>query len=629
MAVKLTLLFCALFGLCFTLPTLRFDVKQLNQLARYARLRESYPNFGVSEKDFDIKCFSCRLFVDSIHWVWGKNVTQDCLIELATAVCEYLHIEDNYICEMITSEFKEEMLYVLGKVIVEPNQICGLLLNGCGGPFDPLTNNWTVSLPHNKPPVQKLKLPPADAPKLRVLHLSDIHIDPLYQPGSEVDCGEPLCCRYKPSNGTVKRPAGFWGTVANCDIPYRTLESLLEHVTSTEKFDYVLWTGDLEPHNVWHYTKSNHLNMLTNLTTLFLQYFPKTPVFSAVGNHEGVPMDSFPPHNLGTEKFNTAWLYDTLANQWTNWISNGTRAGIKWRASYVIFPFPGFRIISLNTQYCDRLNFWLYINQTDPDSALAWLTQELLEAEQAGDKVHIIGHVPSGEDYCFETWSRNYYSIINRFESTIRGQFFGHTHQDSFAVFYDQFSSNSRATNMMYVTPSVTSFGLGQGVQPSYRVYTIDGSYKHSTWSVLDAETYVMDIDEANKLGKPQWKLEYKAKDAYKMANLFPQEWSNVIDRLDKDEKMLKNYIRFHYRLSPAAAANYDCDWLCRYNALCELRSGMPEHEQQFCSDLQRNVWPHFKQFQIEHSQHVKQRLAELKKPNLFVQKILFEKCHL
>jgi sphingomyelin phosphodiesterase len=35
----------------------------------------------------------------------------------------------------------------------------------------------------------------ADAPKLRILHITDLHIDNDYIPGSNSDCGEPICCR--------------------------------------------------------------------------------------------------------------------------------------------------------------------------------------------------------------------------------------------------------------------------------------------------------------------------------------------------------------------------------------------------------------------------------------------------
>lgn len=80
---------------------------------------------------------------------------------------------------------------------------------------------------------------------------------------------------------------------------------------------------------------------------------------------------------------------------------------------------------------------WLLLNSTDPATELQWLIYELQSAEFSGEKVHIIGHIPPGHSDCLKVWSRNYYAIINRYESTITAQFFGHTHFDEFEVFYD------------------------------------------------------------------------------------------------------------------------------------------------------------------------------------------------
>lgn len=77
------------------------------------------------------------------------------------------------------------------------------------------------------------------------------------------------------------------------------------------------------------------------------------------------------------------------------------------------------------------------MNSTDPATELQWLIYELQSAELSGEKVHIIGHIPPGHSDCLKIWSRNYYAIINRYESTITAQFFGHTHYDEFEVFYD------------------------------------------------------------------------------------------------------------------------------------------------------------------------------------------------
>lgn len=67
--------------------------------------------------------------------------------------------------------------------------------------------------------------------------------------------------------------------------------------------------------------------------------------------------------------------------------------------------------------------------------------------------------------------------ILFRFENTITAQFYGHTHQDEFVVFYDP-ETNSRATNVAFITPSVATW---TNLNPSFRIFTIDGDYEGSS----------------------------------------------------------------------------------------------------------------------------------------------------
>lgn len=62
------------------------------------------------------------------------------------------------------------------------------------------------------------------------------------------------------------------------------------------------------------------------------------------------------------------------------------------------------------------INFsWLRINETDPDGTLSWLVTELKQAESDGQYVHILSHIPPGDNECLESWARNYYKIVARF----------------------------------------------------------------------------------------------------------------------------------------------------------------------------------------------------------------------
>lgn len=78
-------------------------------------------------------------------------------------------------------------------------------------------------------------------------------------------------------------------------------------------------------------------------------------------------------------------------------------------------------------------------------------------------------HIPPGHPDCLKIWSRNYYKVVQRYESTITAQFFGHTHFDEFEVFYDT-NDVSRPTNIAYIGPSVTPY---YDLNPGYRIYYI------------------------------------------------------------------------------------------------------------------------------------------------------------
>lgn len=93
---------------------------------------------------------------------------------------------------------------------------------------------------------------------------------------------------------------------------------------------------------------------------------------------------------------------------------------------------------------------WLLLNSTDPATELQWFIYELQSAEFNGEKVHVIGHIPPGHSDCLKVWSRNYYAIISRYETTIIAQFFGHTHYDEFEVFYDHKDLSKTSHNFKY-----------------------------------------------------------------------------------------------------------------------------------------------------------------------------------
>ena len=113
---------------------------------------------------------------------------------------------------------------------------------------------------------------------------------------------------------------------------------------------------------------------------------------------------------------------------------------------------------------------WLLINSTDPGDQLRWVVNQLQSAENAGEKVHIIAHIPPGHSDCIKSWSYTFHKIVNRsvhaivdvmnivsddniylcrYESTIVGQFYGHSHSDELQVYYDE-TNTSRPVRYMH-----------------------------------------------------------------------------------------------------------------------------------------------------------------------------------
>ncbi|XP_064489276.1 sphingomyelin phosphodiesterase-like [Ornithodoros turicata] len=524
-------------------------------------------------------CSACTMATTLVRKLLQEGESEKHIISMLKTSCKLFRISTDRVCSGIVDQFKGEFFYVMQRSKLSSKEICDTVFpEDCGPNKDPALN-WTVQLPSRpKPPVKPSPPPSAGARTLRVLHLSDTHVDHRYTIGSWADCKEPLCCHsdngLPGANGV---PAGRWGYFKYCDIPMRTYESLLRHVSKKQKIDYVIWTGDMVPHDIWNVSRTDNLAIMKETAEMIARYLPGVPVFPALGNHEGVPVDSFPlPMVKGNQSI--SWLYDALVKQWSLWLPSSTTFTLRRGAYYSIRPFPGLKIISLNMNYCNSLNWWILLNTTDPTSELAWLTEELQASEILDEKVHIIGHIPPGGSDCLTVWSHNYYKIIARFESTVRGQFFGHTHMDEIEVFYHSPRNYTGPFSVAYLSPSATTYNTGN---PAYRIFTVDGGTRNSTWTVLDHETYTMDLAHANEHPdiEPDWTLEYSAKSAFGLSSLDASQWDRLLRKMEHNDALFNKFYRFFYKFSPLAEP---CDEKCRRKLIC-IQKTSRSSDQRFC----------------------------------------------
>ncbi|XP_077499855.1 sphingomyelin phosphodiesterase-like [Amblyomma americanum] len=453
------------------------------------------------------------------------------------------------------------------RTTLSAKQICSSVLGEeCG---DKEAFNWTIALPRRPKLHPTPSRPKPGAPVLRFLHISDTHVDLRYSEGSRADCPDPLCCREEDGKAhwIANTPAGHWGALGKCDLPSRTLENMLQNVRDHHKVDYVIWTGDMVPHDVWNTSRAGNLAVTKYTADAIAKFLPGVPVFPAVGNHEGHPANCFPPPEQ-KGKLSGSWIFGALAQQWSRWLPASATATVHRAGFYSTRPFPGLKVISLNTNYCSSLNWWLLINATDPAQQLAWLVNELRESEAEGEKVHIIAHIPPGSSDCLHTWSDNYHRILQRFKATVRGEFFGHSHADELKVAYDS-RYKKLAFGVAYLAPSLTTYGSGH---PAFRIFTVDGGYSGASWSLLDHHTYLLDLSVANAQPDqpPQWELEYSARAAYNMSNLEPKQWDKVLRKMEHDDALFNKFYKFYRKGTPEKK---HCSETCRKKLLCEQRT--------------------------------------------------------
>ena len=168
----------------------------------------------------------------------------------------------------------------------------------------------------------------------------------------------------------------------------RTIEKAVAHMAQQHSdAAYIIWTGDLVPHDMWSTTKEENIMISDRLLNLMKQYFPSTPLYPTLGNHESSPANVFAPPEITDPELSTSWLYNEADVQWSKWLPTDTSSTIRYGGYYTALVRPGLRIVSMNMNYCYTFNYWTVYNSQDPASSLIWLNQLLENAELAGEKV--------------------------------------------------------------------------------------------------------------------------------------------------------------------------------------------------------------------------------------------------
>ncbi|KAI7866585.1 Metallo-dependent phosphatase-like protein [Spinellus fusiger] len=478
--------------------------------------------------------------------------------------------------------------------------MCAAVLNSCTYPD---VQPYNVEFPKPKPNLDTFQKK-SIGNTFTVLQMSDWHIDSKYKEGAEVMCDKPICCRASSTDyRKITQKASKWGAY-NCDTPYKLIDSMLKFIhTAQPDIEFGILTGDIPPHEVWSTLPFLKTKLIQDFSFNMLHKYFDSPdlinamLYPAIGNHESAPTNVFPlnsstlPTEFTKKYLSLEWLYKGLANNWQGWLSFSDNKSVeKNSGNYAVRPVRGLKLVSLNTNFCYTLNWWLYENprQRDPNGILAWLVKELQDSEDKDERVWIIGHIAPGDSTCFYDYSNYYYQIVERYAPhVITGQFFGHTHHDELQLFYSNSTQNaSEAIASAYIAPSITPFA---DLNPGFRIYKVDSE----TFEIVDSITYVADLDQADTWkDKPNWHIEYSAREAFNSstallssptAPLTPEWWHNVTVDMESDAATFDKYWKYRFKSAPKIQA---CDEVCRANTLCGIRSGKSELRCDFSDSL-------------------------------------------
>ncbi|XP_017885919.1 sphingomyelin phosphodiesterase 1-like isoform X2 [Ceratina calcarata] len=475
-------------------------------------------------------------------------------------LCVLLNIQKEEVCRGVVDLNLPIILYIVdSRPNLEASTMCGVVLESKSCPLNDTEFEWSIDITNN---THTTIIENNTQEQIKVLQLSDIHYDPLYEPDGNTKCGEPVCCRKGQNKTDVTSAAGFWGDYDSCDTPWHAIVDVINHAKVTHQdIDFVYFTGDIIDHGVWETSKEGNIQSLRKIYNEIHDVFNDTAVYPIFGNHEPNPLNQFAPQNITQENLTTNWVYELLADLWIayKWLPESTRPTILKGGYYTVTPRKGFRVIALNSNVCYSYNWWLWYTPRDPDDQLQWLVNVLSDAEKNNEFVHILSHIPANSNSCLSTWRREYLRIINRFTHIIKAEFNGHTHNDEIAIFYN---SDSKVINVAWNGGSVTTYTK---LNPNYKVYTVNSS----NYAVTDYENWMYDLGSANKHNDttPAWYVSYSFKKEYNLPDLSANSLNNWLYETLRNDTLLDKYYRNFYKLAqPSLVAS--CDVNCKRELL-------------------------------------------------------------
>lgn len=132
-------------------------------------------------------------------------------------------------------------------------------------------------------------------------------------------------------------------------------------------------------------------------------------------------------------------------------------------------------------------------------------------------------------------WAKHYRVLANRFQGIIRGQYFGHTHNDEFFI-VKSLIKDTESPGVLFTAPSL---GTYERHNPSFRLY----EYDYKTHHLVNIHQYRLPLYKANlNTQQTQFEKSFDFKTLYSMNDMSPSSFQKVADQVLNDSNFAQVY---------------------------------------------------------------------------------------
>lgn len=366
-----------------------------------------------------------------------------------------------------------------------------------------------------------------------LLHITDIHYDPLYRTGTPSNCLSGAlgmrCCRAFDIPVWPYHPAGRWGDT-NCDTPYSLVDETLRWASRVLRPDVVLYTGDTMSHALLRQGVQENIGASRVVADLFGKHFPQTPVFATHGNHDTYPVDQTVPVVY-------PMMLKAMGAQWsTPWLSPEAAHTFQTDGQYVQTVFPKLDIVSFDTVWYHRNNLFRSIHTSDGHHTphqhhrWAWLNHTLAQSAAKGHKVWFIGHMAPGSGGTDAVLNTPLHATLRPYQSIIEGAFFGHSHRDQFRLVNGTWAAT--------VAPSLMPVANGFACVRLYE-------YDNDTYRLVDYTDYCANVTAAEETRTdkaPTFAKRYRFREVYGLPDVSMGSWRRLYQMLRTNQTAQRVY---------------------------------------------------------------------------------------